>query len=196
MTVVEMLVAIGIFILLMGAIVEFIVSIYSSNNSISGSFYTIENAQTILKTMAKELRMMSRAANGAYPLAEASSSNVAFYADVNGDGTVEEIKYFLASGNMNRGVINPSGAPVSYSTSSEIDQVIIPNVATSSMPIFQYYDENYDGETATSSLADPVSLGAVRLVRINITLNPPVGSKSLPKSYTTQVMLRNLKDNL
>ena len=67
-------------------------------------------------------------------------------------------------------------------------------MANEATPIFDYYDTNYDGTTAP--LAQPVSAIAVRLVKITLIIDKNSLRPPAPITMTTQVSMRNLKDNL
>ena len=113
MTLVEVLVAVGIFAVIMGAVAMFQVNVFSYNRQVSGSYTTVQDAQGILKTMTKELRMASQGANGAYAIQTAADDTIIFFADLAGDGVKKRVKYLFSPTNavVYRGVTTPSGTP-------------------------------------------------------------------------------------
>ena len=62
------------------------------------------------------------------------------------------------------------------------------------MPVFQYYDDSYTG--TSSPLAQPVSALSVRLVQIEFAIAADANRGLTPRIVTTQVEIRDLKDNL
>jgi Tfp pilus assembly protein PilV len=194
-TLVEVFISLAIFTAVMLAVSTFEVSIYQNQQTLSGSFSTAQDAQTVLKTMLTELREAAPGGNGAYPIVAASTSTLSFFADPLHTGTTEEITYTLASSTLYRAVILPSGSPVSYPSSGQSTSTLITNVRNgTSTPLFQYFDQNYSGTSTPLSL--PISVSSVRLVDVSVTLDTNPRTAPAPRTYTVQVSLRNLKTNL
>jgi len=194
-TIVEVLISLAIFVVVMVAISTFLVSIYSNNRTVSGSFQTAQEAQVILKTMITELRQSATAANGAYPIAVAGTSTVTFFSDVNNDGSTDEVTYSLIGTTLYRAVISPTGSPLSYVASNQSTSSILTDVRnSSSTPVFQYFDQNYTGTSSPLSL--PVNIPVVRLVKISLLLDVLINQAPAVRTYTAQVSLRDLKTNL
>ena len=193
MTLVEVVITIALFTMILGAVSLFGMNVFSYRRSVSGSYEIVQNSQLILKTMASELREMAPAITGAYPLAVAGSSTVTFFSDVDNNGVPEQIRYFVSNKELYRGVVKASGSPISYNQSNEVVSGMLDYVTNaSSSPIFEYFNENYSG--TSSPMVQPVQTSSVRLIRINLNLTSPDSISS--NSYTTEVTLRNLKDNL
>jgi len=193
MTLVEVFIAIAIFVTILVVVSSFIINIFSYNKNISGSFMTALDATNILKTMAKEIRMTSPGNDGSYPLQMAATSTLTFYTDTKGNGAKTRIRYSFSGTKIYRAALTPTGSPLSYSGSESTTTVFINVRNSTSTPIFEYFDSNYDG--STNPLAYPINLSVIRLVRINLTLSADPNSSPAPKTYSTQVVLRNLKDN-
>ena len=190
-TLIETLIGVAIFVLILGVLATFSKSIWTSNSFIMAELEGSNTGRAALKTMVAEIRTASSGNNGAYAIATATSTSIIFYSDIYNDGLKEKIRYFLNGTTLQRGVIRPTGSPLGY-TGSEIITTLVSNVTNSSL--FDYYDKNYDGTTA--ALATPVDISAVRLIKITITTDMnPVQAPS-PITFSSQVMLRNLKDNL
>ncbi len=195
MTLVEVLVALGISVVVIVAVSAFEVNIFRYKDSVSGSFDAVQNAQIILKTMAKELRSASIASDGSFAIAQAATSTITFFNDINTDGKKERVRYTFASSTVYRAVAIPAGSPLSYAGVTESTTTLLRSVANgTSTDMFQYFDSSYDG--SQSALAQPVIPTTIRLVKISIILSS--GTPTMPsfKTYTTEVMFRNLKDNL
>ncbi len=194
MTLVELLIALAIFMIVIVTVGAFEVNVFSYQGSVSGSFTTAQDAQILLKTILTELRSAAPGANGAYPIITAGTSSLSFFSDPDNDGLTEEITYSYIQNTLYRAVIVPTGTPYSYSTSNQSTSSLLTNVAnTASTSIFEYYDQNYTG--TSSPLSVPVNIPSIRLIQINLTLD--TNQSKLPaRTYTTQVSLRNLKTNL
>lgn len=194
-TVVEMIVVVAIFAMISLAVANFQRSIFQTSSTVSGSLTTSYDARVILRTMTRELRTSSVGSNGSYPLVQAATSSITFFADIDSDNVREQVRYFLVGTNLRKGVIKPSGSPLSYVPANESVATIATNIRNStSTPLFQYFSSSYDGTTA--ALTNPVSITAVRLVKINLTLDVDIRKAPVSRTYTSQVSLRNLKDNL
>ncbi len=195
MTLVEVLIALAIFIAVMIAVATFEVNIFSYNSHVSNSFQTSQTAQVILKTMLTELRKAAPGANGAYPLVNAGSTTISFFSDANNDGTMEQITYSFVGTTMYRATINPTGFPGSYNLANQSTSTIMTNVRNgTTTPVFQYFDNAYNG--TSSPLVQPVTATSVSLVKINLTLDIDPNRSPIPVTYSVQVGLRNLKTNL
>ncbi len=195
MTLVEALIALSIFAVVIVSVGAFQVGIYSNQRVVSGSLQTAQDAQIILRTMLTELRSAVPGANGAYPIISAGTSSISFFADANNDGQAEQIGYVLASTTLYRTVIPPSGAPPTYVIGNQSTSTILRNARNAtSTPVFQYFDQNYTG--TSSPLALPVNISTIRLIQINITLDVDPRLSPVPRTYTVQASLRNLKTNL
>ena len=195
MTLVATLIALGIFAVVIVAVSAFQISLFNNQKVVSGSLQTAQDAQIILRTMLTELRSAAPGVNGAYPIASASTSSLVFFSDTNGDGQTEEIGYKLSSTTILRTSITPTGSPLSYLASNTATTTILRNVRNSaSTAIFQYYDQNYTGTSTPMAL--PINISSVRLIQVSLTLDVNPALSPLPRTYTVQVGLRNLKTNL
>jgi prepilin-type N-terminal cleavage/methylation domain-containing protein len=193
-TLIETLVAMSIGVILMIAVGTFARDIFYTNSIQSGLFSTAQDARTIVTTMVKELRSASPGSDGSYPIVTAGTSTIIFFSDINGDGTKERVRYFLATTTLKKGVIEPTGSPLGY-TGNEVITTLAYNVRnTASTSIFSYYDGTYTG--SSSPLTQPVSVTAVRLVQISLILDSDPNRSPAPRTYTSSATLRNLKDNL
>ena len=195
MTLIETLVSLGIFLMIFVAVVGYQVSIFSNQRAVAGSFDTALNAQVILKTMLKELRESAPAMNGSYTIASAGTSSISFFSDPDNDGQTEQITYSLIGKTLYRAVIQPSGSPAVYNPATQATSSILYDVLNgTSTPVFQYYDQNYTGTSSPLSL--PISISSVRLIDISLSIGSTQNILQAPRTYTTQVSLRNLKTNL
>lgn len=191
-TLVETLFGVAIFVVIAIVLTLFSRNVWIYNSFVSAGLVSADAERQMLKTMVSEIRTASPADTGAYSIALATSSIFTFYSDIDNDGLKEKIKYYIPSGTktLQKSVIKSSGNPLTYGTTEKIS-TLAPNVTNI---VFSYYDKNYDGTTA--ALSSPVSIPSIRLVKITVTLDSDPNRSPTPKTFSTQVSIRNLKDNL
>jgi type II secretory pathway component PulJ len=195
MTLVETMIALGIFAAIIVAVGAMQVSLFTNQKVVSGSLQTAQDAQVILKTMLTELRSAAPGMNGAYPIVAAGTSSVIFFSDANTDGQTEQITYRLTGTTIYRSVIHPTGIPATYSGANQSTSTILTNVRNAtSTALFQYFDQNYTG--TSTPLVHPVTTSSVRLIQVSVTLDVNPTLSPIPRTYTVQAGLRNLKTNL
>ena len=94
-TLLEMLIAISIFVLMMSAVTTFFVLLYKEQGSDIVRIERIEIAGRAIERISSEIRKMNRAENGGFPLESAQSQTLIFYSDIDNDGLTERIRYYL-----------------------------------------------------------------------------------------------------
>ncbi len=189
---IEVIVAIGIFLLVIGAIIEVFLFSFRSKDIIFEQLAAQGQGRRVVQDFINELRSATYSSIGAYPISQASSTQITFYSNIDKDSNVEKIRYFLSSTTLQRGVTEPSGNPLTYVTSSEITATLVESVNTSST-IFKYYDQSYAG--SGSSLTQPLSISDVRMVELILTLDRDPFKSPVPIQVQAKTALRNLKSN-
>jgi len=102
-TLIETLVAIFVFSLIMGAVSGFVVMAYRTYGYTWQQSTAIEEARRGIETMVKEIREARTGDDGSYPIEKADDKEFIFYSDIDKDGEVERVRYFLgtvSSGNQ------------------------------------------------------------------------------------------------
>lgn len=195
-TLVELLVTISIITVIGFLVSNFQRDVFSLNSSLQSSLSAQLDGRKIVKNMVGELRSASPSSLGAYPIVSIGTSTITFYSDTNNDGLKEKVRYYLdaPTKKLKKGVITPSGSPLTYSGSEELSIVINDVVNGTSTPIFTYYDSNYTG--TTSPLTYPIDTLAVRLVKVNVIIDKDPNRSPVPITVSSQVSIRNLKNNL
>lgn len=195
MTLLELLVVLGIVTIIIAGAVTFFKDTFSFNRSITNSLDITGNARRALKTMIAEIRVASPSSLGAYPLVQTATSSFIFYGDVDADVQKERVRYYRSGTTLMRGIVDPTGSPLTYNLGSEVVAQIAKNVVNdNSTPIFTYYDSSYSGTQAPLSGAFDASL--VRLIKINLVIDSTGTSTVSSDVFSSQVSMRNLKDNL
>ncbi|MFZ2593905.1 MAG: prepilin-type N-terminal cleavage/methylation domain-containing protein [Minisyncoccia bacterium] len=192
-TVIEVLVSAAVSAMIMAGIYTFMKGVSSMNRILSASIQAQNEARKVLKPMAGEIRDASDSSTGTYPIETAGNFTFTFYSNIDSDTQRERVRYFLDGTILKKGITQAAGSPLTYDTGTEVVTEVIHNIANGLTPIFSYYDRNYTGTEA--ALSTPIVIPDVRLVKINIIIDPYASSSPTPTSVVTQVSLRNLKDN-
>lgn len=189
----EMMVTIAMISIILIPLTRLQINVFAYNRFFQNTIAMQEEARKNLQKMSSEIRSSNVAANGAYPIGEAGENSLIFYRDADHDGVAERIRYFLDGEELKRGVIIPSGNPLAYNLSSEVITVTAHEVKNDSVPVFEYFDTGYDGTKPV--LTQPVDPTDVRLIKVELFLGKGNENQAQTK-LTTQISLRNLKDNL
>jgi len=194
-TLIELIVAVAVTTLLLTGIYQINTKIFSIGGYLTTSLEEQGQIRKALKEMVPEIRSASQSSTGSYPIALASSSALTFYSDVDEDGTRERLRYFISTSTLWRGYLRATGSPATYDSSLEVVTAIVRNVVSSTTaPLFQYYDKNFTG--TSTALVQPVDPLIIRLIKITIIADANPSKPPPAHTGTTQVVIRNLKDNL
>jgi len=98
-TLVETLAVIGVFVLIMGALAGAIVMLYRVHGYTWQQSIAIDEARRGIEIMIKEIRAARVGDDGSYPIEKAEDKEFIFYADIDGDGKTERVRYFLGTVN-------------------------------------------------------------------------------------------------
>ncbi len=194
-TLAEIVVVVGIFGLIVVAISSFQRNVFVYNKYSQDSLSSAQDARNILRVIIKELRSASPGNDGSFAIITAATNTIAFYSDTDGDALKEKIRYYISTTTLKKGSIKPTGNPLTYNSANEIFSYLAYDVknATSS-PLFEYFDSSYAG--TTTPLTQPVTVTNIHLVKVNLMIDADPNRSPIIRTYTSQVNLRNLKDNL
>ncbi|MDD5528028.1 MAG: type II secretion system protein [Patescibacteria group bacterium] len=194
-TLVETMVVMFIFLILLDGIWLFYNNSVNTNNILTGNLNAQQETRKAFTSMLADIRSALPASNGAYAIDAASSTGFIYYSDIDNDGLKEKIRYFLSNKILKAGITKPVGNPSVYNSADEKITGLIHDVINfPSQPIFSYFDENYNG--AGAPLPAPVNITAIRLIKIDIFIDHDPLKPPAALEFTTQVSIRNLKDNL
>ncbi len=193
-TLVETMLAVAIFTLILGALGAFQRDVFFFSNVIHIGLNNVTEARKVLRPFVSEVRGAQPSNLGGSAIEIAEAKRIIFYTDTNSDGIKERIQYFVDGNTFKKGVTIPTGNPYVYNLANEKITNVVHDVVDE-QTIFSYFDSNYNGTTETPALSFPVSPSAVRLIRIDLTIdsNPDRAPSFL--TITTQATVRNLKDN-
>lgn len=188
----EVILAIGIASILVVIAVRFGAVLGTLGTSIGNQVQTGQEVILGVQTLTNDIRAMTISSSGSYPIESAATSSFTFYSDVDKDSIVERVRYFFGTSTLQRGIIQPSGDPLVYSTSSEIVMTAIQRV-TVNQSIFDYFDSSYTG--SQSPITSPVDTLAVRIVRPTLAVNVGSATSSRITKFIPTITIRNLRSN-
>lgn len=159
------------------------------------SYINVDEANSALTQMAREMRTMRSGQNGAYAFVNGEDNEVSFYSDIDYDGISELVRYYLDGNILYKSTTEPIGFPATYPPANAVVRPLTENVINGATPIFLYFNENWPTDVENNPLPTPASLAEVRLIRISLDIN---SNDNVSRGYTlnTNVSLRMLKENL
>lgn len=193
LTVIELVVVVGLGSLLLAALLRFLVAGYPLSIITFLQANSNETARVQLKRIAREMRQVRYADTGAYPLVQMLPQKMVFYANIDSDSAIERVRYELSGTNLIRGVLKPSGNPLTYNDQNEVSTIATRSIRNGSDPIFLYYNGNYPVDTTPLNPADVTDVKYVQF-RLLIDFDPTKDPDAV--EVVSQVQLRNLKTNL
>lgn len=191
-TLVETVMVVTVYLIVMTAVFQAIITFYRYNSYSIAQSYQVSSARKGMDTLVRDLREMTFADDGTFPIAIMEDQKIGFYSDVDRDSSVEYIEYELATTTLEKRVYRAIGNPPVYSPTPESTHILsefVQNLGQATSTFF-YFDTNGSLATATSTVTDIVYIGAQIIVNIDPLRNP--GEFMLRSSAA----LRNLKENL
>ncbi len=165
---VEAMVVVALYSIIILVVMGSIAAFYRLNGYTLAQAYQVSNARQGMEQLVRDLREMTFADNGTFPLVIKSNYKVGFFSDIDRDDSVEYVEYELSTTTLEKRVYNASGTPPSYST-THVDSVLhlseyVQNKIQNT-PMFVYYDGNGLPATATTTVTD------IRYVQVSIIVN-------------------------
>lgn len=192
-TLIEVLVSMAFALLLGLAALTLQKDIFVTDSAMSASLTAQAQLRGVLRQMASQMRMATTANDGSYPIAVATATDFTFYADIDGDGVREKVRYYVAGTKLMNAVTEPVGDPLAYAGGTVTTTTVVTDVANGTT-VFEYYDDSYNG--TGGALAQPVSLPAIRLVRATVSVDRVAFRFPGAITLSTVASLRNVKSNL
>lgn len=175
MTLIELILAIAVVSIVMQGFTLLFIRTWDTNKFILEMGLASALAQHANNKLVTDLRGIQQSDHGAFPIAEATSMSLTIYSDIEDDGVVERVHYYLdqASDELRVGITNPTSAqPVTYPNGDQETRVLARYIVNASNdPIFYYYNDDYPGDTTNNPLTLPTSLANIQLVRIRLFIN-------------------------
>lgn len=196
-TLLEMLVTLGIYTLILGAVSALFITLLKDPSQRLAALTSIDQARSVGAKFVNEIRNARSGNDGSYAVAVASTTQVTFYSSYGGTSstTVKRIRYFISNGVLYKGVVTPTGSPLSYNGVTEIVSPVLSNILNGTTSVFTYYDGTYAG--TSSPMTQPVNVTRVNYVQMNVTVKKQdTKNSSSTYTYTAGASVRSLKTNL
>ncbi|MAZ29664.1 hypothetical protein CL655_00050 [bacterium] len=194
MTLGELLVSVALFTVLMLVITNGIQRMYVYNAYTFAQAYQVQNARLGMQAFIRDVREMTFADNGTFPLAVMETDRIGFYSDIDRDNSVEYVEFtYVASTTIAKEIYNATGSPPTYDTSTPDESIILSRYVQNDLQAtstFYYYDESGVAVTNPSNITDVRYIKAQIIVNIDPVRDP--GQYMLRSSAA----LRNVKENL
>ena len=187
MTTLELLMAMFIFVIVIGAIVATLRYTYFSSRYVFEQSDATHSARLGVERLVRELREAAYADNGAYPLLVVGTDTITFYCDTDYDSNIEQIRYTIEDHTLIRAVSEPSGVPPEYTDPETVtNQITSVRNEDLGVALFTYYDVDSNEVTDYSDIGDIVSVD----VQIIVNISP----ERAPDDYALQstATLRNI----
>lgn len=195
-TIIELSFTIALLLLIGLGTISLIAFLLRGSSQQSGMLAGVDQARRVAFNIANELRRASYSDAGAFSIAQAGDQELIFYTNIDSDSQIERVRYYIQNSELYRGIVEPSGSPAVYNLASEEATRVLYDLGNQSVPLFYYYDDDYDG-TSETPLAQPVNINNIRFVRINmlvVNVGGLTGTNTYPVS--SGAVVRNLKTNL
>jgi type II secretory pathway component PulJ len=191
-TLIEAIVVVVIYTFVMFAIMQSIVVFYRYNAYSMAQSYQVNQARRGMDILIRDIREMTYADDGTFPLAVMEDNLIGFYSDIDRDNSVEYVEYELASTTLVKRIYGATGNPPVYGSTPEATHILSEYVQNlnQSTSTFYYFDTSGNIATATSTVTDIVYVAAQIIINIDPVRDP--GEFMLKSSAA----LRNLKENL
>lgn len=160
------------------------------------SFLSVDQANSSLNQMVREMRSMSPSENGSYPLVLADDQSIEFYGDYDHDDVVEKIRYSIEGTNLVKGIVEPTGSPAVYSDTSEKTKIITDNVTNGANALFTYFNKDWPADVVNNPMTSSLRISDTRIIRITISVNANNNRPGQVYNLESYVNIRTLKDNL
>lgn len=190
-TLIEVLVGMVIAVIVVFFIISFAADITDSSLRLSGSLFTQQQLQQTLQVMIPEIRSVGQSNVGAYPIEVATTTTFSFYSDIDRDGKFEKVRYFLDGTTFKKGVIVPTGEPLTYDDEDEDIFPLIDNIVVGPQ-IFSYYDIDATS-TQSTQLPNPVDVLKIRMVKVTLVANQGTEGQVSVVGAEDQATIRNLR---
>ena len=194
-TLIEVLVSAAILVILGFGFLGLQYILSKNQTAAWNNYFAIEETNRAISNFTKEVRNAASSDNGGYPLESLGDQEIIFYSDYDYDGSVERIRYTLSGTQFIKGIIEPSGNPVVYDTSSEKQAPISEIIRNGVDPVFFYYNGDWPGDTVSNPLPLSDRISETRFVRVVLKSNPRPSSPNLDYIIESNTRIRSIGNN-
>lgn len=198
-TIIEAVVSVFILSLIALALITFQLSVMRTASTVQANLTAQREVRRALGGFTAELRTAAQSSGGSYAIESAGTSSITFYANIDQDAGIERLRYLLATTTtpgtyvLRRGLVDIGAGTTTYNLATEQLVDIVNAVKNTTTPIFSYYDSNYAG--TSSPLSIPVNISSIRHVRMTVVVDPNSARSPIQQYYSTEVTIRNFKNN-
>lgn len=189
-TLVETIVVVAMTALVLITLGWLIVYFYKTNAYALEQSTAVGQARHGVEDAMLYLREASYGSDGSYPIKNAATSSITFYANTDDDTVIERVTYSLIKGTLYRVVATPTGSPLSYVGATIATSTIsLPVTNGTSTPVFRYFNN------AGAELSAPVDISKVASVRTTVVVDVNVNRAPVAFTLSGGATLRNLKSS-
>lgn len=195
----EVIVATAVTVVLIGVITGTMIEATRVQDYLTEQSSATGIVKKALADMAKTLRETDDGEDGSYPIIEATDTAITFFADIDTDSEIEQVRYYLSGTQLLKDTIQPTGSPATYPSGTATTATVANNIVNQTVysnPVFTYYNSDYPTDTTNNPLTSPVDVSAITLVEIHVDVDAAPQTSATTTAVTTSVQLRNLKTNL
>lgn len=172
-TLVETLVVIAVTTLVLVTLSFLLVYFYRTNAYTLEQSTAVEQARRGVEDAMIRIREASYGSDGSYPITNAATSTITFFANINNNPYVEQVVYKLEKGVLYRTVAEPSGNPLTYVGATIATSTIAASVVNDpTTPVFRYFDANGVELSAPADVSKVVSVRTTVVVDVNVNRAP------------------------
>lgn len=198
-TLVEMLVAIAVVTIVMTGVTLLFTQAWKINAFTYRQSIATLSASQGAQVFAREVRQARQSDAGDYALVSGTDTEMTLFADLDKDGDVERLHYYFdePSGELRKGITDPTGSPPTYAVGDDETAVVASNVVNESTePIFRYYNDEWPENTTDNPLTTPISPQDVRIVEINLFVDSDLDREPGRTEIKTFSAFRNLNEQV
>lgn len=194
MTLVELLVSVALFTVLMLVVTNGIQRMYTYNAYTFAQAYQVQNARLGMQALIRDVREMTFADDGTFPLAVMDEHQIGFYSDIDRDNSVEYVTFgYTGSTTIVKSIHNATGTPPVYDFVTPDETITLSRYVQNDLQAtstFYYFD------AAGTAVTDPNNITDVRYIESQIIVNIDPVRDPGQFMLRSSAALRNVKENL
>ena len=190
MTLTEVLVVVAISTMLMLGIMAAITQFYQFNGHLIAQRQAIAEAEIGMNRLVRDLRTMSFAFDGTYPLQARSTSSIAFFVDTTGNRVPDLVRYELRGDQLERDMHFATGSPpVIDMATPDATQLVARSVQNQALgtPLFSYTDHSGTPVPEGGSIAN------IAYITLHLLVNVDPNRIAQPTELRSSAAPRNLQ---
>lgn len=176
MSLIEMVVVTAVLSVLMVALTTTVANLYQANGYQEAQAHEVANARRGIDTFVNDVREMTYADNGAYPLVKMQPNLIGFYSDVTGNSNVEYVELgLMGTTTLVERIYDAASSSPMYNFTTPSQTRILSNYVQNQLEgtsTFLYYDQNGNLATSTTPITAIRYVTVQAIVNIDPTRNP------------------------